>query len=47
MVRFWVFFSKPLFGSNVMVSVAKGIEAGSCCWAIAPVKLETFGDPFD
>lgn len=24
---FWVFFSKPLFGSNVMVSVAKGIEA--------------------
>jgi len=28
---FWVFFSKPLFGSNVMVSVAKGIEA--------PIKL--------
>eukprot|EP00435_Cladocopium_sp_Y103_P053141 s514_g16.t5 len=26
-LRFWVFFSKPLFGSNVMVSVAKGIEA--------------------
>eukprot|EP00913_Durusdinium_trenchii_P013669 g12835.t2 len=24
---FWVFLSKPLFGANVMVSVAKGIEA--------------------
>lgn len=23
---YWVFFSKPLFGSNVMVSVAKGID---------------------
>ncbi|CAE7283362.1 Hm13 [Symbiodinium natans] len=28
---FWVFFSEPIFGSNVMVSVAKGIEA--------PIKL--------
>jgi len=28
---FWVFFSKPVFGSNVMVSVAKGVEA--------PIKL--------
>ena len=26
--RFWVFFSKPVFGANVMVSVAKGVEAG-------------------
>ncbi|CAE7445281.1 HM13 [Symbiodinium pilosum] len=24
---FWVFFSQPVFGSNVMVSVAKGVEA--------------------
>ncbi|CAE7938998.1 imp-2, partial [Symbiodinium necroappetens] len=29
--RFWVFFSKPVFGANVMVSVAKGVEA--------PIKL--------
>merc|ERR1719330_246052 len=28
---FWVFGSKPVFGSNVMVSVAKGVEA--------PIKL--------
>eukprot|EP00439_Symbiodinium_sp_Y106_P084908 s357_g26.t5 len=28
---FWVFFSKPVFGANVMVSVAKGVEA--------PIKL--------
>ena len=25
--RFWVFFSQRLFGSNVMVSVAQGLEA--------------------
>ncbi|MGA0328181.1 MAG: hypothetical protein ACO3OK_14375, partial [Limisphaerales bacterium] len=28
---FWVFLSKPLIGSNVMVTVAKGVKA--------PIKL--------
>ena len=32
---FWVFLSKPLIGSNVMVTVAKNFKGVCCCNSIS------------